>query len=264
MPSAIISLTTDFGLRDPYVAEMKAVILSINPNVTIVDITHQIEKFNIRMGAYVLAVATPYFPKGTIHVAVIDPGVGTKRQAILVQTENYYFIGPDNGVLMLAAKRQGIEHVYRIENPRFMLPRVSDTFHGRDVFVPVAAHLAKGVSPAKFGSEIRKVVVPMFAKLRERKNMLIGEIIHVDNFGNVVTNFDEKELERLKVKETVSVKLKNVRLRLRLCRTYADVKAQEPLAIMGSHNFLEISVNQGNAAEKFGIKVGDKITLYKT
>ncbi len=112
MPSAIITLTTDFGLRDPYVAEMKAVILSINPNVTIVDITHQIEKFNIRMGAYILAAATPHFPKDTIHVAVVDPGVGTKRRAILVQTKGGYFIGPDNGVLMLAARNQGVRHIY--------------------------------------------------------------------------------------------------------------------------------------------------------
>ena len=262
MPSAIITLTTDFGLRDPYVAEMKAVILSINPNVTIVDITHQIEKFNIRMGAYILAAATPHFPKGTIHVAVVDPGVGTKRRAILVQTKGGYFIGPDNGVLMLAARNQGVRHIYRIENPKFMLPRVSDTFHGRDVFAPAAAYLAKGELPSKFGSEIRDAVMPVFAKIMRRKGVLIGEVIHVDDFGNVVTNFGEKELELLKGKETVNIRLKGVRLRFKLCRAYADVKPQEPLAIFGSHNFLEISVNQGNAAERFGVKVGDKVAVY--
>jgi S-adenosylmethionine hydrolase len=262
MPSKIITLTTDFGLKDPYAAEMKAVILGISPKAKIVDITHQIKKFNIRMGAYTLAAACPYFPKGTIHMAVIDPGVGTKRKAILIQTKNAHFVGPDNGVLALAAKSQGVKQFYKIENPKFMLKRISNTFHGRDIFAPAAAHLANGVSPPEFGREIRKIVMPKFAKTTKTKTTLTGEIIHIDGFGNIITNLREKDCELMGTKKTVKLKLKNAVLKLKLCKAYSEVKAQQPLAIIGSHNFLEISINQGNAAENFQTRVGDKVTLY--
>ncbi len=142
----MITLTSDFGLKDPYVAEMKGVILTINPKATIIDVTHSVEKFNIGVGAFMLASAAPFFPKGTIHLAVIDPGVGTERRAILIQTKKGFFVGPDNGVLILAAQNQDIEHIYEISNPKFMLPQVSSTFHGRDVFAPAAAHLDKGIN----------------------------------------------------------------------------------------------------------------------
>jgi S-adenosylmethionine hydrolase len=262
MPSKIITLTTDFGRKDPYAAEMKAVILSISRKAKIVDITHQIEKFNIRMGAYTLAAACPYFPKDTIHVAVIDPGVGTKRKAILIQTNNDYFIGPDNGVLALAAKSQGVKQVYKIENPKLMLPKISNTFHGRDIFAPAAAHLANGASPPEFGREIRKIVMPKFAKTTKTKTTLTGEIIHIDGFGNIITNIRDKDLELMGTKKTVNLKIKNAVLKLKLCKAYAEAKAQQPLAIIGSHNFLEICINQGNAAENFQTRVGDKVTLY--
>ncbi len=262
MPNPIITLTTDFGLKDPYVAEMKAVILSISPNAAVVDITHEIEKFNIRMGAYVLASASPYFPKGTIHVAVVDPSVGTKRYPILIQTKHGFYIGPNNGVLALAAKNQGIKRICEILNRKLMLPKISATFHGRDIFAPAAAHLANGTPPSEFGPEIREIVTPEFAKTIRRKDMLVGKVIHIDNFGNIITNLGEKELELMDVKDVVNIQVKNVRLKLKLCKAYAEAKLQEPLAIIGSHNFLEISINQGNAAEKFKTKNGDKVTLY--
>lgn len=264
MPHLVITLTTDFGIRDPYVAEMKAVILSISPNATIVDITHEIEKFNIRMAAYILASASPYFPKGTIHVAVVDPSVGTKRLPILMQTKHSFYIGPDNGILALAAKNQEIKHVYTISNQKLMLPKVSYTFHGRDVFAPAAAHLANGTLPTEFGQEIHEIVTPEFAKIIRRKDMRGGEVLHVDGFGNIITNFGEKEVELMKIKQIVNVKLRNARLKLKFCKAYADVESQKPLALVGSHNFLEISINQGNAAEAFKIKSGDKVTLYRS
>lgn len=262
MSRPIITLMTDFGLKDPYVAEMKAVILSISPNATIVDITHMIEKFNIRMGAYVLASASPYFPKGTIHVAIVDPSVGTKRRPILIQTKHGFYIGPDNGVLALAAKNQGIKHIYEVSNRRLMLPEVSNTFHGRDIFAPASAYLAEGISPTEFGPEIREIMTPRFAKVIRRKNMLVGEVIHMDDFGNIITNFGEKELESMGIKETISVMLKNTKLKLKLCKAYGEAKPQKPLAIIGSHNFLEISVNQGSAAENFRVKSGDRVIIY--
>lgn len=262
MVRPIISLTTDFGLKDPYVAEMKAVILGISPNVAIVDVSHQVEKFNVRMGAYVLASAAPYFPKGTIHLAVVDPGVGTERQPILLQTEGGCLIGPDNGVLALAARNmKGRKCVRKIANKKLMASNVSNTFHGRDIFAPAAAHLANGVSPKEFGPEISEIVTPHFAKIIRRKGMLVGEVIHIDDFGNIVTNFGKKEIGFMESKGSIDLKLRNSRLRLKFCRAYGEVERKKPLALIGSHNFLEISVNQGNAAKIFKTKSGDKITL---
>jgi S-adenosylmethionine hydrolase len=261
MPSKIVTLTTDFGLKDPYVAEMKAAILSIFPDAVIVDITHEIAKFNIRTGAYVLASAVPYFPKGAVHVAVVDPGVGTRRRPIVVQTKWGFFVGPDNGLLVLAAEKQGITSVHELSNPRFMLPKVSSTFHGRDVFAPTAAHLLNGVKPAEFGPEIREAVKPEFARVTRRNGVLLGEVLHVDGFGNIITNIDEKEVVQSYVKGAVSVEFPSCRLKLKLCKAYGETKPYEPLALIGSHGFLEIALNQGNAAEKFKIQTGDKVTV---
>ena len=257
----MITLTTDFGLKDPYAAEMKAVILGISPNAVIIDITHEVAKFNVRMGAYVLSSAAPYFPKGTIHVAVVDPGVGTQRRPILIQTKQGFFVGPDNGILVMATENQGIKCIYEITNPKFMLSKVSSTFHGRDVFAPAAAHLAGRVNPAEFGPEIHEITKPEFAKVTKRKNVLFGEVLHVDNFGNIITNVRETELARIRVKERVNVELPDQKLKLKFCRAYADAKPQQPLALIGSHSYLEIAMNQGDAAAEFNTKVGDKVTV---
>ena len=257
----MITLTTDFGLKDSYTAEMKAVILSICPHAVIVDITHEIAKFNIRMGAYVLASATPYFPKGSIHVAVVDPSVGTQRHPIMIQTKEGFFVGPDNGILILAAEKQDITRIYELTNPRFMLPKVSGTFHGRDIFAPTAAHLLNGVKPAEFGPEIREVAKPEFAKVTLRNGVLVGEVLHVDGFGNIITNITEREVAQSHVKDAVSVELPSGKLKLRFCKAYGETKPDEPLALIGSHGYVELAVNQGNAAEAFKIKVGDMVKL---
>jgi S-adenosylmethionine hydrolase len=261
MPGKIITLTTDFGLKDPYAAEMKAAILSICPNAVIVDITHEVAKFNTRMGAYVLASAAPYFPKNSVHVAVVDPGVGTQRRPIVIQTSKGFFVGPDNGLLVLAAEKQGIMRVHELTNPRFMLPEVSNTFHGRDIFAPAASHLLNGVKPAEFGPEIREAVKPEFANVTRRNGMLVGEVLHVDGFGNIITNINEKEVAQSHVKGAVSVELTSYKLKLKLGKAYGEAEPRKPLALIGSHNFLEIALNQGNAAEKFKTKPGDKIKL---
>jgi S-adenosylmethionine hydrolase len=254
----MITLTSDFGLKDPYVAEMKGVILTINPQATIIDVIHCIEKFDIRVGAFVLASVTPYFPKDTIHLAVIDPDVGTERRAILIQTKQGFFIGPDNGVLMLAAQSQSIEHLYEISNPKFMLPKVSSTFHGRDVFAPAAAHLDRGVKPSEFGPEITEAATIKFPSVERRNSSLIGEVWHIDDFGNIITNISQKDLPQNQV---VNIKLIGVLQNISFGKTYSQAKPHEPLALIGSHGFLEIALNQGNAAEKFNAKPGDKIEL---
>ena len=260
----IITLTTDFGLKDPYVAEMKAAILSICSDAVIIDISHEIEKFNIRMGAYVLASAATYFPRGTVHVAVIDPGVGTKRRSLLIQTKRGFFIGPDNGVLVLAAERQGITRIFEITDKKFMLSRVSRTFHGRDVFAPAAANLAKGILPAEFGLEISQTKKIGVAKVKRVRRALVGEVLHVDGFGNIISNVSEEKIADLKIKGSVNVGLPSSRMKLNFGKTYAEAKPEEALALIGSHGYVEIAVNQGNAAEKFKTKPGDTIRLSRT
>jgi len=260
---SIITLLSDFGLKDPYVAEMKAVILSIHPQARIVDITHEIEKFNTCLGAFVLASVTPYFPAGTIHVAVVDPGVGTKRRPIIVETKRSYYVGPDNGLLMLAAQKEGVGHVYHANNPQYMLPKVSRTFHGRDIFAPVAAHLARGSPPSEFGPEIQDYVFPKFAKPRVRKGELLGEVLHIDDFGNIVSNISAEDLEKMGIREGCSlrVKLDGDTLTLKLCSAYGEVPAETALAIIGSGDFLEISINQGSASRTFKVKNGDPVCV---
>jgi S-adenosylmethionine hydrolase len=257
----MITLTSDFGLKDPYVAEMKGVILTINPHATIVDITHGIEKFNIRMGAFMLASVAPYFPKGTIHMAVVDPGVGTERRAISVQTKYGFFVGPDNGLLMLAAQKLGIEHTFELTNPQYMLPQVSSTFHGRDVFAPAATYLDMGVKSSEFGPEINDATTNEFAKVEQRNGSFIGEVLHVDSFGNIITNINQKEVANAK---TVKVKLPNISVKLAFRKTYAEAKSQEPIVLIGSHGFLEIAIEQDSASEKFRVKTGDKIEATPT
>jgi S-adenosylmethionine hydrolase len=261
MPRKIATLTTDFGLKDPYAAEMKAAILSICPNAAVIDITHEIAKFDIRMGAYILASASPYFPKGPVHVAVVDPGVGTKRRPILIQTTQGFFVGPDNGILILAAEKQGITRIHELSNPKLMLPKVSNTFHGRDIFAPAAAHLLNAVKPAEFGPEIREAVKPGFAKVTRKNGFLVGDVLHVDGFGNIITNITEKEVLQSRLKAAVNMKLPTCKLKLSLLKAYGEAKPRQPLALIGSHGFLEIALNQGNAAKKFKTKPGDKITV---
>jgi len=259
----IITLLSDFGLRDAYVAEMKAAILSISPDTSIVDISHEIEKFNIRMGAFILASATPYFPQGTVHVAVVDPGVGTKRRPIIIQTRQNFYVGPDNGLLLLSARKEEISHVYHIKNPKYMRPKISATFHGRDIFAPVAAYLAMGCSPSQFGPEIQDYVVPQFAKSYMKKCEVIGEVIYVDDFGNVVTNISSKDLEELetRISDLLHVRIGRNTFDMRFCSAYGEVPARTPLIIVGSHDFLEFSINQGNASKMFKLKIGDSFSI---
>ena len=254
-----ITLTSDFGLKDPYAAEMKGVILTITPYAVIVDITHDIEKFNIQMGAFTLASAAPYFPKGTVHLAVVDPGVGTKRRAIIIQTKQAYFVGPDNGLLILAAENQEITHTYQLTNQKFMLPETSSTFHGRDVFAPAAAYIEKGIKPEKFGPEIFDPVKPDFAQIKHENDCIIGRVLDVDSFGNIITNINKSAIT--KNSEVINVKILNCQLKLRLKKTYGETKPNEPLALIGSHGFLEIALNRGSAAKKYQATVGMEIAV---
>lgn len=262
----IIALLSDLGSIDPYVAEIKAVVLSISPDVTIVDVTHEVKKFDVLMGAFILASTTPFFPSGSIFVCVVDPGVGTKRRILLVKTKEHYLIGPDNGLLMLTALREGIDAVVSVENKCYMLPHISPTFHGRDIMAPVAAHLAKGTKIEEFGPSITDYKRPLFAQPREIVDGIVGHILHIDNFGNIITNVTGPLLEKF-VEEggTLCISLGERSFTLRMGRTYADAPVGAPLALIGSSGYLEVAVNQGDAAELLGVKVGDpaKIQVLK-
>jgi S-adenosylmethionine hydrolase len=254
----MITLTTDFGLKDPYVAEMKGVILSIDFQAKVVDVTHEVDKFSVRMGAYMLASIAPYFPPGAVHVAVVDPGVGSSRRAIVVQTKRACFVGPDNGVLMLAATAQKIEHIYELCNPKFMLPQVSNTFHGRDIFAPAAARLDMGVAAKEFGVEVFDPVTPKFSKVEPKDGVLVGEVLHVDGFGNAITNLTQKDLAQA---TSLKVNFHHVSLQLALAKAYDQVKPQQATTLVGSSGFLEVALNQGNFAKKYRVKAGDKVEV---
>jgi S-adenosylmethionine hydrolase len=254
----MITLTTDFGLKDPYVAEMKAAILGINPQANIVDVSHLVDKFSVRMGAFILVSAAPHFPKGTVHVAVIDPGVGTERRAILIETKQACYVGPDNGVLMLAAQAQSIKHIYRLSNPKLMRQEISSTFHGRDIFAPAAAYLDLGVKPKEFGEEITDPVTPEFTNVKRSKSgSTVGAVLHIDDFGNVVTNIKPANNKA----QTIKVNLHHVSLELPYVKTYGDVKVHEPLALIGSHGFLEFALNTGSFSEKYRVNNEDQVEV---
>jgi S-adenosylmethionine hydrolase len=262
MSTRIITLTTDFGLKDTYVAEIKGVILGLYADAIVVDLTHEIEKFNVRVGAFMLASAVPFFPSGTIHLAVVDPGVGSRRRSIIIQTKKGFFVGPDNGLMMMAARNQGIISIREIVNSRLMSNQVSNTFHGRDIFAPAAAYLAKGVPQEEFGPEIHDPIELCFAKVVRRKEVLIGEVLHIDNFGNIITNLSKGEITKTGIKDEVKIELPSGMFKLKLCKAYADAGNHKPLALIGSHGYLEVALNHGRAVDRFETKAGDKFKLW--
>jgi S-adenosyl-L-methionine hydrolase (adenosine-forming) len=258
---AVITLLTDFGIQDPFVAEMKGVILSICPDATLVDISHDIGKFNIRMGAFVLASATRYFPSGAIHIAVVDPGVGSSRRPILVETKRSLYVGPDNGLLIPAAAREGIRHVYVLTNRSLMKESISATFHGRDVFAPVAAHLALGIAPKETGAEIMDYAQLSFSEPKFDRRSVICEVSHIDGFGNVVTNIPEGLLRRLDLSGKLLISLRRRRLNARFVSSYSELRDKELGVLVGSHGFVEMAYREVSAAKRIGAKIGDPLRV---
>jgi hypothetical protein len=257
----LITLLTDFGIQDPYVAEMKAVILSICPDADFVDITHQIAKFNIRMGAFTLATAAPYFPPRTIHLAVVDPGVGSSRQPIVIETKRSLYVGPDNGLLVPAASAEEILHVYELTNRSLMGNPISSTFHGRDVFSPLAANLALGLRPKEAGREIMDYVELSFVNAKYDNRGFVCEVLHIDGFGNIVTNINQKELSRLEGHAIIVMRIDGERFPAKVVRTFSKLKGRELGVLIGSHGFLEIVSREASAADKLGVKIGDALRV---
>lgn len=251
-----ITLTTDFGLDDWFVGTMKGVILRVAPNAPVVDLTHGIAPGDIRAGAFALAAAYRYFPAGTIHVAVVDPGVGSERAGVVIETENCFFVGPDNGVFSFALRGERLRSIHRLENPKFQLTEVSRTFHGRDVFAPAAAHLSRGVPPSQFGPRVHDLVQLEWPEPVATRSGLRGEVVHLDHFGNAITNLPAS---RVLASGATKVTVGGKTVPLRQC--YADVPRGKPVAVIGSSGLLEIAVNGGSAAKNPRIKLGTRILL---
>jgi S-adenosyl-L-methionine hydrolase (adenosine-forming) len=255
----IITLTTDFGLSDGFVGVMKGVILSIAPEAIIVDITHDIAPQDIRQGAFLFAASARYFPANAIHVVVVDPGVGSARRPIAIQVGENFFVAPDNGVLSLALGDAKIRAVH-LNRPEFWLPRVSRTFHGRDIFAPIAAHLARGVPLESLGDAIDDYVrLDLPRATRDANGAITGTIIHIDRFGNLITNIGEElfeGLDRAPLRVCIGEKMiQGIR------QTYADGAKGEAIALISSSWQLEIAVREGNAAAMLGVQIGERVVV---
>lgn len=257
----VITLTTDFGMEDPYVGMMKAVIHSIAPEVRIVDLTHGIRSHDVMEAALVIGSGHAYFPKGAIHVVVVDPGVGSRRRPLLVATEQAYFVAPDNGVLSRVYAGSFRVACLELTAARFFRHPVSRTFHGRDVFAPVAAWLSRGVEPARFGSPVEDRVTLRLPEVRSLgRNGLTGTVLRVDKFGNLITNLPiEKYGDRLQA-GTFKLSIGSHRID-RLCRSYREAPGPEPFVIWGSLGLLEISCNQASAARSLEAGVHDEFEM---
>jgi S-adenosylmethionine hydrolase len=257
--AAIITLTTDFGLRDPFAGIMKGVILGICPEARLVDLTHDIPAHDVLAGALALESAVSYFPVGTVHLAVVDPGVGSARRALAVASLGHLFVGPDNGLLTFALVPGAWEAV-ALEARQFRLPSVSQTFHGRDVFAPAAAHLASGVSLDALGPRITDPVRLALPECRAEGADVIGEVIGADRFGNLLTSITAAAVQRLDPGREVDVTVGD-RPVGGLARSYADGRPEAPAAILGSQGRVEIFVRNGSAASVLGAGRGTPVRV---
>src|SRR2546426_11904447 len=259
----IVTLTTDFGATE-YVAAMKGVLLSMNKDIRIVDVRHDIAPGNVAEGAFVLFTTAPHFPFA-VHVGVVDPGVGTSRRGLAVVCEGAIFVGPDNGLLIPAAKRMGIKDVRELSNPAFWRHPVHPTFHGRDVFAPVAAHLTMGAKVADLGGVVHDPVDLDFGKPEATKDGIRAAVVYVDRFGNVVTNLTKEAAEaRWPYGATVRVEAGRRGVQTPVLQTYAIAGSGALLVTIGSHGFLEIAANRGRAAGLPGLRPSDPIVLHES
>jgi S-adenosylmethionine hydrolase len=257
---ALVTLLTDFGITDGYVGIMKGVMLGINPRLQIVDLVHEIPPHQIHAGAYVLNSAYPYFPEGTIHVAVIDPGVGTNRSILICEANHQFFLAPDNGLLKYIFQTHQIQQVIRVTNSDYFRSSLSQTFHGRDIFAPVAAHLSLQKDVEAFGewtSNFKRGNLPV---LKTTKNFIAGEIVYIDRFGNLITNISPEALNSVPSGAQFWIRIGEYQIN-GITSCYSDGGVNEPIAIWGSSNSLEISINQSRADRFFDVDYGDEVRI---
>jgi S-adenosylmethionine hydrolase len=259
-PPAIITLTTDFGEGSRYVAAMKGVILSINPQVRVVDLSHAVPPQDIRAGAIVLAEAAPLFPANTIHVAVVDPGVGTKRPLVYARIGSQQYVAPDNGLLGRLAYGERPTKIIRIENSALWLPKISTTFHGRDIMAPVAARLSLGLAPDELGPPLERLTELPWPEAQRVATHIDGEVIEVDSFGNLITNITRAMLKGVPTDESVSVTCDEHQTQ-GIFATYSDQPAMTLVALFGSSDRLELAIVEDNASAMLGVKKGAAVRV---
>ncbi len=258
--SRILTLTTDFGLSDGYVAAMKGAVLTCLPEAQIVDITHQVPPQDIAAGTFAMYCACRFFPQGSIHVGVIDPGVGSDRRGIVVETEQFFYVGPDNGLFSAVYEREVVRRIVAIENPALMRPVVSSTFHGRDVFAPVGAHLLRGASCDEVGTEIGDPVTCELWSVEEDADAIRGQVVCVDHFGNAISMIARSQINKKYPQGNFEIVAGKTCFD-RISQTYAHVQVADALALYGSLDTLEIAVRGGSAGRVLGIKRGDEIRV---
>ncbi len=262
---AVITLLSDFGLDDPYVAQMKGLILSNAPDAEIVDISHGIQKHNVAAGSFVLETTVSFFPKGSIHVAVVDPGVGGTRLPIAIDCDEGILIGPDNGLMTRAADRLGLRAAYEIRNRQFNGEEVSSTFHGRDIFAYAAAALSRDGRASEVGPKVREIVRLDIPSVDFSKNQISCSVLYVDSFGNVVTNVPAHDLGRVELQEGRSVKISKDKgedwYDSVSTVSYFDIPTGRFGLLLGSQGYLEIALKEANAAAKLGVKHMDRLTI---
>lgn len=258
-PNKIVTLTTDFGQAGSYAGAVKGVLLGINPQIKIVDITHEISPFNILEGALLLNSFYQFFPRGTIHLVVVDPGVGGKRKGILVRTDNYFFVGPDNGIFSFIYGREKVREMINLTNSEYFLGKPSSTFHARDIFAPVSAYLSLGVKLEEFGCVTQECYKFRLPTPVQTKDQIKGQVIFIDRFGNLITNINS---DLIREEKRLQIRVKNKKIN-HLNQYYEEEKKGKLLALIGSSNFLEMAVNQGNAQKLLKAKTGDKVKIEK-
>lgn len=261
MARPVITLTTDFGTQDTYVGTMKGVILGINPEATVVDLCHEIAPQDVLQGALVLHGACRYFPEGTVHVAVVDPGVGGQRRPIAIATGQTIFVGPDNGVFSFVVpdqEQQTETTIVHLTNPRYWLPEVSNTFHGRDIFAPVAAHLSLGTALEELGEVVEDMVRFSLPQPEVGDDgTILAQVLRIDRFGNVITSVPAELVSEAGI---LVVEVGGHRIS-GLCRTYSQVASGTLVALIGSGGFLEVAVRDGSAARRLGLAVGAPVIV---
>lgn len=251
----IITLLTDFGTKDTYVGQIKGIIMSINPDAAIVDITHEIEPQDIREGAFLLNEYYRYFPEGTINITIVDPDVGSGRRPVIVLKDGYIFVGPDNGIFTLIAGDD--TELYSIENKEFMSKKISPTFHGRDIFAPVAAHISKGVPVSSFGKRIDNPILLDNILPDVRTDVVYGEVVRFDRFGNAITNIDRVTLQGF---------IRDRKFRINIGRAVFEYISKsyfekDVVCVFGSSDYLEFGYYRGSFREEMGVWKGDEVTV---
>ncbi|MCK4767778.1 MAG: SAM-dependent chlorinase/fluorinase [Desulfobacula sp.] len=256
-----VVLLTDFGQQDTFAGVLKGVIASISPESKVIDLTHGVNPQDIRQGSFLLATSCSYFPKGTVFCVIVDPGVGSARKGICIETRDYYFVGPDNGVLWKAAKENKIKRIVHLTNKAYFLDSVSTTFHGRDIFAPVAAHISKGIEDIScLGESLKKCVEYQFPRIERKAFSLVLTVIHIDRFGNITLNLEEKGYRQFIKNKWFVLTINDIQIK-KVFSSYSQARDGELFLIGSSSSYMEIALKNSNAAKMLDAKCMDKAVL---